>query len=338
MSPYRALIAALLAGAALGPATLASADVKAGVEAWERGDYARAVAEWKLDAARGDADAQFNLAQAYKLGRGVPADLQQAENLYRLAAERGHIQAADNYGIILFTGGKKAEAIPWLEKSAARGEPRAQYLLGTATFNGDEVTRDQLRGYALVSRASQAGLAPAAKGLAEMDRFLSPSERARGAAMAEEMAMSERNERLALMDLPARPTPPAPAAVKPATLPPSQAGTSYTPSPTPGDLADAPPPPVVRATPTPAPAPAREPAARSGKWRIQLGAFSSRGNAESLWARLAKRGDMAGLQPYYEAAGKLTRIKAGPFATRAEAERTCQALKASGQGCFPVGS
>ena len=53
----------------------ARADVKAGVDAWQAGNYPAAVAEWRPLAIAGDADAQFNLGQAYKLGRGVPADL-----------------------------------------------------------------------------------------------------------------------------------------------------------------------------------------------------------------------------------------------------------------------
>ena len=60
-----------MAGAMAGPAF---AGVKEGVDAWLAGDYAKAVAEWKAPAAAGDPDAQFNLGQAYKLGRGVPQD------------------------------------------------------------------------------------------------------------------------------------------------------------------------------------------------------------------------------------------------------------------------
>ena len=56
--------------------------VKAGVDAWSNGDYATAVKAWQAPAAAGDADAMFNLAQAYKLGRGVPQDLAKAEALY----------------------------------------------------------------------------------------------------------------------------------------------------------------------------------------------------------------------------------------------------------------
>ena len=72
------LVQLALPAALLLAAVPALADVKAGVDAWERGDYPAAVAEWRPLAVGGDPDAQFNLGQAYKLGRGVPVDLGQA--------------------------------------------------------------------------------------------------------------------------------------------------------------------------------------------------------------------------------------------------------------------
>src|SRR3546814_1254046 len=81
--------AAFLALPLLALAAPAHADVKAGVDAWQAGDYQKAVAEWRPLAVAGDADAEFNLGQAYKLGRGVPADLVQAESWYRRAAKQG---------------------------------------------------------------------------------------------------------------------------------------------------------------------------------------------------------------------------------------------------------
>ena len=38
---------------------------------------------WRPLADRGDADAQFNLGQAYLLGRGVPQNMTLAEQWYR---------------------------------------------------------------------------------------------------------------------------------------------------------------------------------------------------------------------------------------------------------------
>ena len=31
--------------------------------------------------------------------------------------------------------------MPWIERAADRGDPRAQYVLGTALFNGDLIAR-----------------------------------------------------------------------------------------------------------------------------------------------------------------------------------------------------
>jgi len=140
-----------VSGAAFSPAF---ADVKAGVDAWSRGEYRKAVEEWRPAAIAGDADAQFNLGQAYKLGRGVPVDMAMAESWYRKAALQGQIEAEANYGLILFQNGKREEALPWLNKAVARGEPRAQLVLGTMLYNGDGVMRDWPRAYALIVRSA----------------------------------------------------------------------------------------------------------------------------------------------------------------------------------------
>lgn len=179
------LAVALLAVALAGPA---AADVKAGVDAWAQGDYDRALREWRPLADAGDADAQFNLGQAYKLGRGVPADIAAALEYYRKAAEQGHERAQDNYGLLLFQQNRRPQAMPWLERSAERGEPRAQYLVGTALFNGDLLSRDWVRAYALMTRAAAAGLPQAAGALAHMERYVPEAQRMDGVALAEAMA------------------------------------------------------------------------------------------------------------------------------------------------------
>ena len=176
-------------------ATPALADVRAGVEAWQRGDYRKAVDEWRDLAVAGDADAQYNMGQAYKLGRGVPVDPQMAESWFGKAARQGHEQAEDNYALALFQGGRRAEALPWLAKSTARDEPRTELVLGTMLFNGDGVPRDYVRAYALMTRAAAPrpgsdGLASARETLAQMDAYISSAERERGIAMAQQIALT----------------------------------------------------------------------------------------------------------------------------------------------------
>ena len=90
--PAAFVLAGLFMAVAIPAFTPAFADVKDGVDAWSRGEYRKAVEEWRPAAIAGDADAQFNLGQAYKLGRGVPVDMAMAESWYRKAALQGQVE------------------------------------------------------------------------------------------------------------------------------------------------------------------------------------------------------------------------------------------------------
>ncbi|MDG5489223.1 SPOR domain-containing protein [Sphingomonas sp. BGYR3] len=319
------LMAATLLTAGIGSPALA--DVKAGLEAWARGDYAAAVGEWRADAERGDADAQFNLGQAYRLGRGVPQDLVQAEEWYRRAALQNHVQASDFYGLALFQNGKKRDAVRWLEASAARGEPRAQYVLGTLYFNGDVTTRDHARAFALLTRASAQGITQATQTLEQIDRYIALPDRQRGAQLAsdyERQAAAAPATTAAVPIIAGRaPTPDAPvtATANPADLP---SDPRFQPKPM---VVDRPAP----ATP-PAPKPVRvaAPAIRDGGWRVQLGAFGDPGNARRLWTQV--QGRFPGRQPSFVRVGKLTRLIVGPFASQADAKSGCARVSP----CVPV--
>lgn len=185
--------------------------VEAGIKAWQSGDAATAVAIWKPLAAKGDADARFNLAQAYKLGRGVPVDLAQAQRLYEQAARQNHRDAQTTLGLLLFQNGSRAAALRWLKLAAEGGEPRAMLVYGTALFNGDGVARDPVEAYAMVSRAAAQGLQPAKATLAEMDRLLPLAERQAGVAKALAAAKGRARPRVAAE----RTRPAATPAVKP---------------------------------------------------------------------------------------------------------------------------
>lgn len=332
----RALVALGIAAAGIA-ALPARADVLAGVTAWEAGDYARAVREWRPLAVAGDADAQFNLGQAYKLGRGVTQDLAQAAEWFGRAAQQNHLQASDNLGLVLYDMGNKADALPWLTQSAERGEPRAQFVMGAELFNGERISRDLPRAYAFMKRASDAGLQRAAAALVQMDSAIPLEQRRQGLALATAMEQSESQARLAAMTAASTPRPRVAATITPTELPPSVPGTSYTPPPIGGEPAApravaAPAP--VRPTPAPAAAPpASAPAASTGTWRIQLGAFSTRARAQSQWSSLARR--LPGAEPVYTTAGTVVRLQAGPYASRGEAERACATVRP--QACFPVG-
>jgi len=76
------------------------ADFKAGVKAYDRGDYATAMKEWRPLAEQGIAKAQSNLGSMYEYGEGVPQDDKEAARWYRLAAEQGYAKAQSSLGLM----------------------------------------------------------------------------------------------------------------------------------------------------------------------------------------------------------------------------------------------
>lgn len=322
---HKILAAAFCAAAAIALPFPALADVKAGVEAWERGDYPKAVTEWRPLAITGDADAQFNLGQAYRFGRGVPADMKQAEDWYRKAAAQGHFQAEDNLGLIMFQNGDRQGAMPLIRRSADRGDPRAQYVLGTALFNGDIVQRDWVTAYALMTRASTTGLSRASESLAQMDKFIPLEQRQQGLALARDLEAKAGKPQMVTADPKPVPAPKPSSAQAPV---PARVATAQTQAPAPAAA------PVRKVVAT---APATAKSVTGPAWRIQLGAFGDGAKAKSAWATIKARVTGLGkLQPSYEKAGTMTRLQAGPLATKADAERLCATAKTAGQACFPV--
>lgn len=329
------LAGAIAAFCTLGAAAPVLADVKAGVDAWQQGDYARAVAQWRPLATAGDGDAQFNLGQAYKLGRGVPVDLPIAMEWFRKAAAQGHQRASDNYGLLMFQQGRRGDAMPYIRKSAERDEPRAQYIMGTAMFNGDLAPKDWVMAYALMTRAAAAGLEQATASLASMDKYIPAEQRQKGLALAARMAQDKGGA----AEPPATPKP-APVREKPRTitsapLPPSSVA--------PPEVRAAPKPAPVAPPPKPAPSPsaptappkAFAAAGPSGAWRVQLGAFRDEPRAKALWSEvMGKVAFAASYQPYLVRGGDVTRLQAGPLRTEDDASRLCARLRTAGYACL----
>jgi TPR repeat protein len=78
--------------------TSAWAGYDGGWVAYDRGDYATALEEFRPLAEGGDANAQATLGVMYRAGQGVPQDDAEAVRWYRLAAEQGHATAQFNLG------------------------------------------------------------------------------------------------------------------------------------------------------------------------------------------------------------------------------------------------
>ena len=295
----------LVVGLALfASAPVSAQSVKTGIEAWQRADYAKAVSIWRPLAESGDADAQFNLGQAYRLGRGVTINLGAAKTWFERAAIAGHLDAQTTLGLLLFQNGDQQQGLKWLRRAADQGEPRALLVYGTALYNGDALTQDRLLGYAFVSRAAQQGLGPAKETLEQLDGLMPAADRQKALVLAR--SIPDGSAKSAKPVRTSRPAPPRPAPV--GATPPKAA-----------------PPRAVAAKPVPSPA--------TGNWRIQLGAFSQRGAAEAMYRKVAGRPALAGRGPAYVAAGNVIRLQVGPFVSRQAAANACATL---GTACFPV--
>jgi hypothetical protein len=231
-----------------------------------------------------------------------------AQTWLERAARKGHVDAQTTLGLLLFQSGNRTGGLRWLKQAADKGEPRALLMYGTALFNGDGIPQDPILAYALVSRAAAQGLAPAKATLAQMDQILPLEQRKKGLAIAKAKASAAQKEAMI-----AAKAPPAKAAPKPAVA-----------SAAPKPIASA----AAQAKPTSS--------ASGGGWRIQLGAFSQRASAESLFRRLSASAPVAGRQMVLIPAGGVTRLQVGPFESKAAASAACRALASRGQACFPA--
>ena len=226
--------------------------MKSGIEAWQRADYPKAVSIWRPLAESGDADAQFNLGQAYRLGRGVTINLGAARTWFDRAATAGHLDAQTTLGLLLFQNGDQQQGLKWLKRAAEQGEPRALLVYGTALYNGDAVTQDRLLGYAFVSRAAQQGLGPAKETLEQLDGLMPAADRQKALVLARSIPSGA----------------PVPSkSVRSRSVP--RRGPSRHRKP------------HRRKRRNRAPSPA------IGNWRIQLGAFGQRASAEAMYRKIA---------------------------------------------------
>ncbi|TCP35251.1 Sel1 repeat-containing protein [Rhodothalassium salexigens DSM 2132] len=337
-----------------------------GVALFRAGDAAAAVAIWRPLAEAGDPGAQLNLAQAYRLGRGVPRDDAQALTLARQSAGQGHPKGQALYAQLLAGrsgGGSVAarEAVGWWRLAAERGVGPAQMALAEALWDGRGAARDRSAALAWMHLAA-AGRAPGAAARVEtMTARLGPAE-AR-AAQARLTAW------LAAGRVAAPPTGPvagsgtasdpgsdmAPGMVasgmasgpdaepalalrrvepRAAAAPGASGSTVSEPgAASPGD---------DRPAPSRRAARAAEQRARPGAWGVQLGAMSDGGRARAQADALTDRhGDLlAGrtvtVASADSAGAALYRLRVFGFDDEAAARAACAGFRRAGQGCYVV--
>ena len=163
----------VLGAVAAAAATAATADELAdGIAAYERGDYASALAAWLPLAKRGDAEAQYRVGRLYYYGTGVAPDAGEAARWYRAAAEQGHARSQSNLGALYEEGRgvavDPAEAAAWYAKAAAQGRAVASFNLGRMYEQGRGVPQDEKKAFELYEVAARKGYGDAQWQLARM--------------------------------------------------------------------------------------------------------------------------------------------------------------------------
>ncbi len=151
------LISALL----LGFVSPAWADLQSGAKAYRSGDFATALAEFRLLADQGDPRAQFALGQMHAEGLGVPQDFDKAVEFFQAAATSGLVRAQYNLGIAYFSGigvpRNYLRSARWYEKAARRGDARSQNNLGYMYESGRGVKQNHATSVEWYRLAAESG-------------------------------------------------------------------------------------------------------------------------------------------------------------------------------------
>lgn len=160
----------------------------AGLEAYLRKDYGRALEIWQklIDNdtrisstfVLEDIDphekslAQYGVGLLYWQGLGVEQSYPQAMRWLLQAAENGHKGAALKLAVLYLEGlaGEKNEqkAAEWMLVAAQASLPDAQYNLGLMYLNGTGLIKDRQQAISWLKKASDAGVDDAAKVLAKL--------------------------------------------------------------------------------------------------------------------------------------------------------------------------
>jgi TPR repeat protein len=134
--------------------------------------------QYVAGAARGEAEALFQLGVCYYDGKGVPQSNERAVELYTQAAAQGHADAQYNLGTLYRDGqgvpqSYERAAELW-QQAAAKGHALAQTGLGALYYKGLGVPKDVARGVALLKQAAAGGSKAAADTLRALGEAVPP--------------------------------------------------------------------------------------------------------------------------------------------------------------------
>jgi TPR repeat protein len=176
--------------------TPARADVQAGSDAYDRGDYETAEKEYRKAAEEGNARAQFNLGVLYAKGQGVSQDYAQARQWYEKAAAQEYTYAQTNLGNLYLPGLGVLQnykmALFWFRRAAEQGDPVALNNLAFMYENGRGVTQNFVEAHKWCTLLAATGDKHAAEQCDALAKQMTPSEIAEAQKLAREWKPKEK--------------------------------------------------------------------------------------------------------------------------------------------------
>lgn len=116
-------------------------------------------------ASKGNGEALAELAFFYENGVTLPKDSKKAADLLKDAVGCGYDEALFSLSLLYLDKGKEAEALPYMEAAAAKGEERALYLAGMMYLYGKGTEPDREKGIDYLREAELHGSKEAAEEL-----------------------------------------------------------------------------------------------------------------------------------------------------------------------------
>ena len=116
--------------------------------AYDRANYATALAVWLESATAGDAQAQTYVGEIYERGLGIPPDYAQAAEWYRRAAEQDYAPAQINLGQLYERGlgvpKDEVAAINWYRRASGFDEAGLTYVVSSEVAGEMQDLRDEV--------------------------------------------------------------------------------------------------------------------------------------------------------------------------------------------------
>ena len=166
-----------------------------GFAAYEAGDYATALQEWRPLAEQGNTGAQAMLGIMYMGGDGVLQDYAEAVKWYRLAAEQGFAAAQYKLGGMYRNGSgvlrDNAEAAQWYRLAAEQGHAWAQAILGAMYEYGDGVLQDDVLAHMWFNISGANGVANGSEKRGEVEKRMTREQIAEAQALARRCMASD---------------------------------------------------------------------------------------------------------------------------------------------------